>query len=49
MDPVTSGVEFIVISAEGFQPLAGNAKDSEVFWGSWISFGYYFKVWSLLD
>ena len=48
-DPVTSGVEFIVISVEGFQPLTGIAKDSGVFWDSRTSFGYYFKVSNILD
>ena len=48
-DTITSGMEFIVISVEGFQPLTSIAKDSVVLWGSWTSFGYYFKVCNIFD
>ena len=47
--PITSGMEFMAISVEGFQLLTDIAKDSGALWGSWISFGYYFKVCNIFD
>ena len=49
-DPVASGVEFIVISVEGFQPLTGIPSDSV--WGAMgflDIFGYYFKVCNIFN
>ena len=48
-DPITSGMEFIVISIEGFQPLTGIAKNSGVLRCSCISLDYYFRVCNILD
>ena len=48
-DSIKSGMDFIVTSVEGFQPLTDIAKDSGVLWGSCISFSYYSKVSNIFD